>query len=605
MKRRELALLALLGATILAATVYYPPATYTYDGANYYQTDTSGTGPIGIWECENNFTDWTGQGHDIGHSASVAFPSVAGQIGNYCAGPLGSQYLDLSTTSALWNGAPALTICISFQYTASSGSDLYAYSAITGAGIWEWHLIVEGGTGKLKIRDTSYVGGNAYIVGPVLTVGNWYRVIISYDTSTGTNVLNVNGTSYTATPFAGAALNPSGSQRIGAAYNGANQTGFYYDDIRIYKRLLNTTEQAAYMAGTLDAAVSPPPTNTFTLTQTPTLTPYLTPTPYLTVTPCGAPFPASIWTFYAGGTPIIVPTTTPDNGAVYEPSAVWWNNQMLMVHSAGYSVPFTEMRTSPDGLTNWSGPTKILGNGVGNEPDVVGRAKIGVVNSSLVIYYADFTTGNMNRATTPDNGVTWSFQNIAAHTVADMASGIQNIGFIQDPVTGYVRALLEANSTSNGHWCLYPYISTDGGVTFNPMGGKPLVTLGATGNSCARTIFQDSVTHYYHIWYHQSDKIYHAVSADFFNWIPDSTWTKNYTGTMFGLAACSQAVDACMVDTGHGLILYFDGTDNTHQTAKIGALTLNTTLQNYFGCSIATPIPTPTPSNGSWTRRLR
>ena len=598
-RREKIFAVILVAAACVAATVYYPPYTYTYDGSNYFTAYQTGSSDIGVWEMEGGLANWLNSGQVLTQGGgTVAFPSVAGQVGNACAGPLGSTYVEEGTAMGLLSGGSAFTHAYRFKYVASSGSDVYTWSGVIDSGSSEeLHIIVEGGTGALKLRlSRPSPPENHMLYGPNLTVGNWYSVAVDY-TSGGDVHLTVNGTAYTYTPVTSFSVVPTGSWRLGEAYTGANQTNYYYDDVRLSKRVWSSGEMTAYMAGTLDSQVSPPPTYTPTPTPTYTATPYLTPTPGLMATPCGNPFPSAVWTPYASN-PLFVPTTTPEADANFEPSVLPIGSTYYMTVSGGWSTPFVEICTSTDGL-HFGARTTVMGQGVGGAPGNAHRATLAMISGQPIMYYSD--DSYIWRATTSDGGTTWARQNIAVPGgVADAGQGWANFGCYQDPGTGYVWALVETVSKSTGNWELYPFLSTDGGVTFVSLGGMPVAGLhsNGVGASGARNIYKSTTTGLWHCWYHQQDTIYHGSSSDFTTWVADSKKTNAYSSSMWGITSVNQLVDACVLQVGDHVNLYCDATSNALAKGRIGVYqTGPMTLESFFVCAVQTPVPTPNPTN--------
>jgi hypothetical protein len=59
---------------------------------------------------------------------------------------------------------------------------------------------------------------------------------------------------------------------------------------------------------------------------------------------------------------------------------------------------------------------------------------------------------------------------------------------------------------------------------------------------------------------------------------------------MFGLAACNQAADPCLVNHNGALWIYYDGTDNTTPAGAIGVAVYNGPMGQYAGCD-SQPFP--------------
>jgi len=607
-KRLRVLLLSLSAVLLLAATSYFAPYSYTYDGANWFNAYQTGASDIGSWQLEGNFTNWLNNGVPLVAGGSSAFTSVAGQVGNSCAGPLGgSPYVQMGAAMQSMGTPTAFSFAMQFKYTTA---DAYYWSGIIeSANSEEIHFLVNASNvAQVRLfRGSPFE--NAYTGTTTLTLNNWYRVYIEYTTG-GQLKLNVAGTTASYAPVTSFSITPSNNWRIGSAYNADNSSGGYFDDVRLQARVWTSGEQAAYMAGTLDGATSPLPTNTPTNTLTYTPTPVITPTLAAQATPCGNPFPSAVWTNVASN-PLFVPTTTPEANVNYEPSVVQIGSTYFMSNTAGWSSPFTELSTSSDGL-NWGARTPITGAGYGGYAGYSERAKLCIIRNALgqdapTLYFSD--AFNIRRATSADGYPPYATQNIALpdNAIADASSGFQNVGIYQDLATPNIVVMLaEGNSASMGNWELYPAISTDYGVTFagaSGAGTKPLADLAVQGigASCARSIYKSSTTGLYHIWYHQANTIWHASSSQFpYRWKVDTNYTNHLISSMWGITSVDQLVDPCVLQVGDHVNLYCDATANGIPAARLGVFSTGPmSLESFFACSVLpppTPTPTPAPS---------
>ncbi len=352
-------------------------------------------------------------------------------------------------------------------------------------------------------------------------------------------------------------------------------------------------------------------------TNTPTFTPVPTPTPAFIVTPCGTPFGA---VFTPNPTPLAIPTMSWEGACMVEPSVIKCDADGLyhMTYSANAFASGSQcigLMTSPTGLPGtWTryGTNPALGIGFGGESGFALRSsQVKVGPTDYRIYYMD---SNLNISwRTSTNGLPPYGGGGVAIDAADAnqfgVAGWQNSGYWKDTNTGFWWAVVDAyyGPTGNPKYLDWLFKSTDGGNILHRVADTFITGLAPVGQlyGSPRAFWKQGSTWNLIYLIGVPSTIWHSASPDMYNWYRDTNLTLNYSPTQFGLTACDQSADPCIIqDVASGsLFVYYDGTDNVNQAARIGMAIFPGQFTDYAACLHPTATPTSSPFSDRRRRR--
>jgi microcystin-dependent protein len=274
----------------------------------------------------------------------------------------------------------------------------------------------------------------------------------------------------------------------------------------------------------------------------------------------------------------------------------------------------------PEGPWTRYGVVPVIGNGYGGVSDLCSYPT--QVSSTAWapypyrIYYRDDSSSNTDYCQSAD-GYTYSYVGTAIN------AGVALTALCGDNPETYgagfyywggnwwasVNVLPVDCPTAQGGGIAYVdwlFMSTDGGNTFKIAQNVPLFQLqvstylfvGSRGSTYADPngmyymINQDNVP----------SSLYISRGYDLANWQTSSIPIATPVANLWGMTACNQTADACMVQSGGNVYVFYDGTDNSNETGRIGYMEYPGTLANLDACQnigptyTYTPTPTMTPS---------
>lgn len=324
--------------------------------------------------------------------------------------------------------------------------------------------------------------------------------------------------------------------------------------------------------------------------------PVATPTPRRTLTVCPPPFPA---VFVPRKEPLLIPERPYEGGCVVEPNVILGPDGLFhMTYSSnawarnGLSETIS-LATSKD-LIHWKryGNSPILGDGHGGQPGGLGMSFQLKIGDEYRIYYKDPNT-SVSYATSKDG---YHYQRVGvalwgAALVGYCGGGLDSAGLVFDGRSWWaVAETMRANCAGVPAYRNWLFKSDDGAKTFYPASSVALdsqspdpsrPTLVYAG---ARSLVR--IGGRYHAWLHVDipSNIFHSVSEDLYNWRTDPRPVIETSATLLGLESCNQAADTSILEHNGKTYLFYDGTDNTHGTGRIGMAVFNGTLKDLDGC---------------------
>lgn len=295
------------------------------------------------------------------------------------------------------------------------------------------------------------------------------------------------------------------------------------------------------------------------------------------------PPPSASWERYAGN-PIISPTeaweetATSEVVCLYRPGAttfdIWytggWDNP-----GVGYA---TSSLATPYAVTKYAS-NPVLGQG--------GSGLAGGVASTWV--YLDGSTyhlfgsgGSPIRSTmihyTSSDRTSWTSASLTI-TIPGANTLWGNRTVWKEGSTYYM--LQEAGPSV---WQIYLYTSSDLNTWSIQNSGNPLTTLqiavggmyGGPRVAEVDGVVTPKVDSIYHLWYHAANvsgvlptDIYHATSTDRITWVPNGP-VLTHLGSGY---EADQAAGPCILQVGGDSFMFYDGDDNTAESAAIGLAT--------------------------------
>lgn len=285
------------------------------------------------------------------------------------------------------------------------------------------------------------------------------------------------------------------------------------------------------------------------------------------------PYDAS-WTRSAAN-PILSPTETWEQTAVYEPNVIY-DGTWKMWYGGGWADPGIGYATSTDGVS-WTkyGSNPVLGQGGSGVPGMAVRNNVIKVGSTYYCYYADANPlANLKVATSSD-GLAWTVQGTAlAKNVVGWANGWANSTVWKEGSNWYMLA----EGHSGSIWEIAYATSSDGIAWTLGNSGNQLTSLQVHAGGMYGGPDMHIINGTYHLWYHAAPgagttptDIYHATSTDRINWtITPGTPVLTLLGTGFEI---DQVADPNIVTFGVTSYLYYDGEDNGASAGHIGLAT--------------------------------
>ena len=325
-----------------------------------------------------------------------------------------------------------------------------------------------------------------------------------------------------------------------------------------------------------------------------------TPTPAAAISLCKAPFPA---VFTQNPTPVFIPETAYEQTFVGEPNIITGPDGLLhMTYSCNafdkkglQETIGLATATNPDGPWKRFGNSPIIGGGYGGVDTACGMSSQVHIGNEWRIYFSRHISGAVEYETSTD-GYHYTYGGIALSTdqfirtecklalptdgMGVFYSGTRLMGMVE-VATGSCPVLSQ--------YVLWLCESYDNGLTFrlkspealkgiNPF--APKLHLYAGGRS---TVLAGN---HWHSWPHVDypTNIYHSESSDLYNWKSDPVPVVILTEHTFGLKACNQVADTCIIEYKGNTYLFYDATDNVNGAGAIGYSVYHGTLAMYDAC---------------------
>jgi sucrose-6-phosphate hydrolase SacC (GH32 family) len=273
----------------------------------------------------------------------------------------------------------------------------------------------------------------------------------------------------------------------------------------------------------------------------------------------------------SGSNPILSPSETWEETAVYEPVVLRTGATWRMWYGGGWDHPALGYATSTDGIT-WTkyASNPVYGQGGSSYANTSASAEVIAIAGTLWL----FTSGGSSttdvrstfRVATSADGIAWTTQSSSISLPSGKTLWGNRTVWIEGS-TWYM--LQEAGPTA---WEIYLYTSSDGLTWSIANSGNPLTTLQVAGSGMygGPNIIRIGAT--YHLWYHAAPvsgnlptNIYHATSTNRISWTQTGA-VLTYTGSGFEV---DQVADPSVIVVSGTAYLFYDGDDNGSEAAYI------------------------------------
>lgn len=290
--------------------------------------------------------------------------------------------------------------------------------------------------------------------------------------------------------------------------------------------------------------------------------------------------------------PILVATEAWEQATVVEPCVLWdATNGFRMWYRGGWDDEAIGYANCPVGSDptdplNWtkSGADPIVGQGEGPESGDAAQPWVYIDGGTHYLYYTQFTgDGNMYVTTSADGLTGWS----ARHLCLALPATVPTWGNRSVWKEGGTWYMLAEAFNPGGWWQVYLLSSADGLDWADANGGTALSSMQPhfpDGSYSAPRIASvdgvptPTVAGTYHVWLHGTagagvlpTNIYHAEGSSKTSWsLPAPNPVFTHLGSSFEV---DQVAGACPLVVGATSYLFYDGDDNTGETASIGVAT--------------------------------
>lgn len=304
------------------------------------------------------------------------------------------------------------------------------------------------------------------------------------------------------------------------------------------------------------------------------------------------------WARVGGGAnPVLAASEAWEGDAVYEPTVLVEDTELVMFYTAGFGIggagaaAAIGLATAPiSDPTNWTkyASNPVLGKGGSGVSGIACRNFVLKHGDLYYMYYAD-TAGagaNLKVATSTDK-INWTVVGTAlAYNAQGWMNGVANTSVWVEQGNQW-KMMYEA--WTGTIWKIGTATSTDG-LTFTPNAANPLTDLQVgTGMYGGAMVLPQRFEGNYVLYYHAATsgnlptRLYRALSDG-----DDLTsWTQYADNPILDYGVESfevdQVADAHAVEIFGKAHLFYDGDDNTAETAAIGLLTFDGTLAELIG----------------------
>lgn len=289
----------------------------------------------------------------------------------------------------------------------------------------------------------------------------------------------------------------------------------------------------------------------------------------------------------SGSNPIITADEGWDQDAVVEPVVTYELGAWKMWYRGGWDTEAIGYATSSDGIA-WTkyGSNPVYGSGGSGEAAHIACPWIVKIGATYYLYgvKAPFTVGNTVAIATSSDGIAWTTQ---AATIT-LPGGTNLWGNVVVWKEGATWQMLHEAAPTASSWRIYRYTSANGLSWSIANGGAAYGSLQVAANGAyggpkfanIAGIVTPKFGGTYHLWYHAAPgagnlptNIYHATSTD----LTTDSWTQTSPNPVLAHAGSGFEVDQVAgpspVVVGGTAYLFYDGDDNTGETASIAVAT--------------------------------